>query len=147
MANTLRHSPPCPHFRSSSTGGGHIARRQGGIPACFRDAATPVLHIRQLHWKLHDSKVELRGGNQVLISWDLHNWLFPSCETSMPQPRCCNPGSYRVRFKLSSDEHDSTEPNEELHDKAGRGGDDGWACYVGSWARGDWSRSSSNGEQ
>jgi hypothetical protein len=38
MARTLRHSSPCSHFRSSSRGGGCVARQQGGISAFLRTA-------------------------------------------------------------------------------------------------------------
>jgi hypothetical protein len=114
-----------------------------------------VLHVRRLRWKFRGSeKVDLGGGDRVLVSWDLHNWLFPLRETSAPDATAAAslPSAHAVfvfRFELGSDggdERDSAEAKEkELLDKAGRGG--GWAGYVGRWTRGDWSESSSNVEQ
>ncbi|GJM98806.1 hypothetical protein PR202_ga15846 [Eleusine coracana subsp. coracana] len=46
-----------------------------------------VLHVRRLRWKFRGSeKVDLGGGDRVLVSWDLHNWLFPSREASSSLP-------------------------------------------------------------
>ncbi|XP_062199811.1 uncharacterized protein LOC133902221 [Phragmites australis] len=117
-----------------------------------------VLHVRRLRWKFRGSeKVDLGGGDRVLVSWDLHNWLFPQRETSPTDAAAAlavvaPPPAHAVfvfRFELGDggvEERDSAEAKEkELLDKAGGGGG-GWAGYVGRWGRGDWSESSSNGE-
>ncbi|OEL37125.1 hypothetical protein BAE44_0001858 [Dichanthelium oligosanthes] len=121
-----------------------------------------VLHVRRLRWKFRGSeKVDLGGGDRVLVSWDLHNWLFPARDTSPPDASAAaaalaaaaTPPAHAVfvfRFELADDggdgeERDSADAKEkELLDKAGGGG---WAGYVGRWGRGDWSESSSNGEK
>ncbi|KAF8657708.1 hypothetical protein HU200_059864 [Digitaria exilis] len=120
-----------------------------------------VLHVRRLRWKFRGSeKVDVGGGDRVLVSWDLHNWLFPTRDTSPPDASAAAaalaaaaaPPAHAVfvfRFELADagdgDERDTTEGKEkELLDKAGKGG---WAGYVGRWGRGDWSESSSNGEK
>ncbi|RLM87233.1 hypothetical protein C2845_PM04G13100 [Panicum miliaceum] len=120
-----------------------------------------VLHVRRLRWKFRGSeKVDLGGGDRVLVSWDLHNWLFPARDASPPDAAAAAaalaaaaaPPAHAVfvfRFQLadggSGEERDSADAREkELPDKAGGGG---WAGYVGRWGRGDWSESSSNGEK
>jgi hypothetical protein len=106
-----------------------------------------VLHVRRLRWKFRGSeKVDLGGGDRVLVSWDLHDWLFPSRDAS-PPPSPAH-AMFVFRFELGGDERDSAEvKGKELLDKGtGRGGN-GWAGLVGRWVRGDWSESSSNGEQ
>jgi hypothetical protein len=123
-----------------------------------------VLHVRRLRWKFRGSeKVDLGGGDRVLVSWDLHNWLFPARDTSPPGASAsaaavaalaaaATPSAHAVfvfRFELSGggngEERESADAKEkELLDKAGGGG---WAGYVGRWGRGDWSESSSNGEK
>jgi hypothetical protein len=62
-----------------------------------------VLHLRRLRWKFRGSeKVDLGGGDRVLVSWDLHDWLFPSRDASQPpSPRRADPaGSRHVRLPL-----------------------------------------------
>jgi hypothetical protein len=108
-----------------------------------------VLHVRRLRWKFRGSeKVDLGGGDRVLVSWDLHSWLFPSRDASPPDAAVAAPAHavFVFRFELGGDSAEVKE--KELLDKGtGRDGND-WTCYVGSrWARGDWSESSSNGEQ
>ncbi|RLN35370.1 hypothetical protein C2845_PM03G34620 [Panicum miliaceum] len=124
-----------------------------------------VLHVRRLRWKFRGSeKVDLGGGDRVLVSWDLHNWLFPARDASPPDASsaaaaaaaalaaAAAPPAHAVfvfRFELadggSGEERDSADAREkELPDKAGRGG---WAGYVGRWGRADWSESSSSGEK
>ncbi|GJN34002.1 hypothetical protein PR202_gb22633 [Eleusine coracana subsp. coracana] len=126
-----------------------------------------VLHVRRLRWKFRGSeKVDLGGGDRVLVSWDLHNWLFPSREASSSPPDAAAAATsldlaaapltpahavFVFRFELGNgsagDEHDAAEAKEkEPLDKAGGRGANGWAGYVGRWARGDSSESSSNGE-
>ncbi|KAJ6793134.1 uncharacterized protein M6B38_111160 [Iris pallida] len=37
-----------------------------------------IVEVRRLQWKFRGSdRVELGGGDAVLVSWDLHDWLFP----------------------------------------------------------------------
>ncbi|KAG2635044.1 uncharacterized protein LOC120660660 [Panicum virgatum] len=116
-----------------------------------------VLHVRRLRWKFRGSeKVDLGGGDRVLVSWDLHNWLFPARDASPPDaaaaaaPPAHAHAVFVFRFELadggSGEERDSADARaKEVPDKAGRGG---WAGYVGRWGRGrDWSESSSNGEK
>ncbi|CAN6195942.1 unnamed protein product [Urochloa humidicola] len=128
-----------------------------------------VLHVRRLRWKFRGSeKVDLGGGDRVLVSWDLHNWLFPTRDTSPPDASAAaaalaasaTPPAHAVfvfRFELADggdgDERGSADDakGKEPLDMAGRGGGGsgggGWAGYVGRWGRGDWSESSSNGEK
>ncbi|KAG8083850.1 hypothetical protein GUJ93_ZPchr0010g10629 [Zizania palustris] len=53
------------------------------------------------------------------------------------------------RFELGDtaaiEDGDAAEAKEDLLDNAGRGAG-AWAGYLGKWGRGDWSESSSNGE-
>ncbi|CAL5074312.1 unnamed protein product [Urochloa decumbens] len=124
-----------------------------------------VLHVRRLRWKFRGSeKVDLGDGDRVLVSWDLHNWLFPTRDTSPPDASAAAaaalaaaaavaPPAHAVfvfRFELADggEEIELVEAKEEeaLDTAAGRGGG-GWAGYVGRWGRGDWSESSSNGEK
>uniref|UniRef100_A0A0D9XDR4 DUF868 domain-containing protein n=1 Tax=Leersia perrieri TaxID=77586 RepID=A0A0D9XDR4_9ORYZ len=117
-----------------------------------------VLHIRRLRWKFRGTeKVDLGGGDGVQVSWDLHHWLFPNRDTSPgdasaviapPQPAHA---VFIFRFDLADtggEEPDSAEAKEkELIENAGKGdGGGAWAGYLGRWERGDWSESSSNGE-
>jgi hypothetical protein len=124
-----------------------------------------VLHVRRLRWKFRGTeKVDLGGGDRVLVSWDLHNWLFPARDTSPPDAAAAaaaaaalaaavTPPAHAVfvfRFELAGCNGEERDPaadaKEELLDSAGGGGG-GWAGYVGRWGRGDWSESSSNGEK
>ncbi|KAJ6818341.1 uncharacterized protein M6B38_408640 [Iris pallida] len=42
-----------------------------------------IVEVRRLQWKFRGSdRVELGGGDAVLVSWDLHDWLFPAKESS-----------------------------------------------------------------
>ncbi|KXG35635.1 uncharacterized protein LOC8054736 [Sorghum bicolor] len=128
-----------------------------------------VLHVRRLRWKFRGTeKVDLGGGDRVLVSWDLHNWLFPARDASPPDAAVAAaaltaavaPPAHAVfvfRFELAGcDDGEERDPaddakEKELLDKAGGvgvGGGGGWAGYVGRWGRGgDWSESSSNGEK
>lgn len=123
-----------------------------------------VLHVRRLRWKFRGTeKVDLGGGDRVLVSWDLHNWLFPARDTSPPDATAAAaalaaavaPPAHAVfvfRFELAGSGGEERDPaddakGKELPDKAAGGGG-GWAGYVGRWGRGgDWSESSSNGEK
>ncbi|XP_066382318.1 uncharacterized protein [Miscanthus floridulus] len=122
-----------------------------------------VLHLRRLRWKFRGTeKVDLGGGDRVLVSWDLHNWLFPARDTSPPDTAvaaaaaaAAAPPAHAVfvfRFELAGCDGEERVPADDakeklLLDKAGGGGG-GWAGYVGRWGRGgDWSESSSNGEK
>ena len=52
-----------------------------------------VLHIRRLRWKFRGSeKVDLGGGDRVLVSWDLHNWLFSALRPRRGPTRRGPPG-------------------------------------------------------
>ncbi|KAG8056760.1 hypothetical protein GUJ93_ZPchr0002g26315 [Zizania palustris] len=117
-----------------------------------------VLHIRRLRWKFRGTeKVDLGGGDAVLVSWDLHHWLFPTRDTAPadasavaapPQPAHA---VFVFRFELGDtagvEARDAAEAKEKelLDNNAGRGGG-AWAGYLGRWGRGDWSESSSNGD-
>ncbi|KAF0894137.1 hypothetical protein E2562_034874 [Oryza meyeriana var. granulata] len=115
-----------------------------------------VLHIRRLRWKFRGTeKVDLGGGDGVQVSWDLHHWLFPmrdtapayaSAVTAPPQPAHV---VFIFRFKLADivdEERDLAEVKEkELLENADRGGG-AWAGYLGRRGRGDWSESSTNGD-
>ncbi|XP_047050231.1 uncharacterized protein LOC124655369 [Lolium rigidum] len=120
-----------------------------------------VLHIRRLRWKFRGSeKVDLGGGDRVLVSWDLHNWLFsardpPLADAASVLAAAAPPPAQAVfvfRFELgdaaAGEERESAEAKEkELLDKARRGGGAGiLSGYLGRWGRGDWSETSSNGE-
>uniref|UniRef100_J3MXG0 DUF868 domain-containing protein n=1 Tax=Oryza brachyantha TaxID=4533 RepID=J3MXG0_ORYBR len=123
-----------------------------------------VLHIRRLRWKFRGTeKVDLGGGDGVQVSWDLHHWLFPTRDTAPadasavvapPQPAHA---VFIFRFELAhigGEERDSAEGKEkegkekEVLDNAGSGGGGvgAWAGYLGRWGSGDWSESSSNGD-
>lgn len=120
-----------------------------------------VLHIRRLRWKFRGTeKVDLGGGDRILVSWDLHNWLFPAPrDTTAPDAAllaaAALPPAHAVfvfRFELADGPAHSKEKEKEPLplDDDNRGplqGDGGWAGYVGRWGRGDWSESSSNGER
>ncbi|KQJ90244.1 uncharacterized protein LOC100838527 [Brachypodium distachyon] len=115
-----------------------------------------VLHIRRLRWKFRGSeKVDLGGGDRVQVSWDLHHWLFSARELAPVDAAsvlaAAPPPAHAVfvfRFELgdtAGEERDSAEAKEkELLDKARRGG--ALSGYLGRLGRGDWSESSSNGE-
>jgi hypothetical protein len=84
-------------------------------------------HTCRIRWKLHVStKVDRGGDNRVIVSWDLHNWLFPSRKTSSPPPPPPQRHGHGVAhamfifcFEVDSDEHDLAEAKEnELLDKA-----------------------------
>uniref|UniRef100_A0ACD5YF87 Uncharacterized protein n=1 Tax=Avena sativa TaxID=4498 RepID=A0ACD5YF87_AVESA len=117
-----------------------------------------VLHIRRLRWKFRGSeKVDLGGGDRVLVSWDLHNWLFSTREppltdaTSVLAAAAPPPAQavFVFRFELGdtvTEERESAEAKEkDLLDKSRRGGGV-LSSYLGRWGRGDWSETSSNGE-
>jgi hypothetical protein len=112
-----------------------------------------VLHVRRLRWKFRGTeRVDLGGGDRVLVSWDLHNWLFPARDASPPDAAAAAPvppahAIFVFRFELADagEERDPADAKEEeLLDNAGTGGG-GWPGYVSGWGRGDWSESSSNG--
>ncbi|KAM3275575.1 hypothetical protein ACQJBY_044131 [Aegilops geniculata] len=118
-----------------------------------------VLHIRRLRWKFRGSeKVDLGGGDRVQVSWDLHNWLFSAREPALTDAAsvlaAASPPAHAVfvfRFELGEtgggEERDTAEAKEkELLDKARRGGAGVLSGYLGRWGRGDWSETSSNGE-
>ncbi|KAJ1289683.1 hypothetical protein BS78_02G183200 [Paspalum vaginatum] len=120
-----------------------------------------VLHVRRLRWKFRGTeKVDLGGGDRVLVSWDLHNWLFPARDASPPDAAAAlaaaaaaaaaTPPAHAVfvfRFELAggegAEERDPTDDSREEEEEkekepvdgkatAGRG----WAGYVGRWGRG-----------
>ncbi|CAN6182289.1 unnamed protein product [Urochloa humidicola] len=115
-----------------------------------------VLHVRRLRWKFRGSeKVDLGGGDRVLVSWDLHNWLFPTGDTSPPDSAAAAlvaaaaPPAHAVfvfRFELADGEERGSADDAKGKEPLNSGGG-GWAGYVGRWGRGDWSESSSNGEK
>uniref|UniRef100_A0A453KXA9 DUF868 domain-containing protein n=1 Tax=Aegilops tauschii subsp. strangulata TaxID=200361 RepID=A0A453KXA9_AEGTS len=122
-------------------------------------AGERVLHIRRLRWKFRGSeKVDFGGGDRVQVSWDLHNWLFSAREPALTDAAsvlaAASPPAHAVfvfRFELGDtgggEERDTAEAKEkELLDKARRGGAGVLSGYLGRWGRGDWSETSSNGE-
>ncbi|VAI18041.1 unnamed protein product [Triticum turgidum subsp. durum] len=95
-----------------------------------------VLHIRRLRWKFRGSeKVDLGGGDRVQVSWDLHNWLFSAREPALTD-------AASVLAAASPPAHAVFVFRFELGDTAAGV----LSGYLGRWGRGDWSETSSNGE-
>ncbi|XP_066399433.1 uncharacterized protein [Miscanthus floridulus] len=150
--------------RAAAQGGQGRERDRAEVGMSVSVDGDRVLHVRRLRWKFRGTeKVDLGGGDRVLVSWDLHNWLFPAPDTSPPDAAvaaaaltaAAAPPAHAVfvfRFKLAGCNGEERDPaddakEKELLDKTGGGGG-GWAGYVGRWGRGgDWSESSSNGEK
>ncbi|KAJ6794898.1 Uncharacterized protein M6B38_228320 [Iris pallida] len=62
----------------------------------------PVVQVRRLRWKFRGSeRVNLGGGDRVLVSWDLHDWLFPSKKDTAAAPSSA-PDKQQQQLLLSS---------------------------------------------
>uniref|UniRef100_A0ACD5Y0X0 Uncharacterized protein n=1 Tax=Avena sativa TaxID=4498 RepID=A0ACD5Y0X0_AVESA len=113
-----------------------------------------VLHVRRLRWKFRGSeRVDLGGGDWVLVSWDLHKWLFPPREPP-PADAAAPTHAHAVfvfRFELGCG---GKVPQAEegvdflpLHKNASRTGMSIWRAYFQRWGQRDWSETGSKGER
>ncbi|ONM21801.1 hypothetical protein Zm00014a_015140 [Zea mays] len=109
-----------------------------------------VLHVRRLRWKFRGTeKLDLGAGDRVLVSWDLHDWLFPARDASPPAATA--PPAHAVfvfRFELAGRDGEERDPADAREKEVLQVGG-GLAGYVDGrrWGRGDWSESSSSGEK
>ncbi|KAL5232338.1 hypothetical protein ABZP36_031114 [Zizania latifolia] len=108
-----------------------------------------VLHVRRLRWKFRGSeRVDLGGGDRVQLSWDLHNWLFPSREPTPADASAHVHAVFVFRFELDGCEgREEAEEAKVLSDKARRRGTSGiLRGYFARWGQKDWSETRSNSE-
>jgi hypothetical protein len=110
-----------------------------------------VLHVRRLRWKFRGTeRVDLGGGDQVQVSWDLHRWLFPPREPP-PADAAAHAHAHAVfvfRFELGcGGEEPLAEEGKDLHlhENASRTSTGIWRAYFQRWGQRDWSETGSNG--
>ncbi|GJN16119.1 hypothetical protein PR202_gb03076 [Eleusine coracana subsp. coracana] len=115
-----------------------------------------VLHVRRLRWKFRGSeRLDLGGGDRVMVSWDLHNWLFPPRD---PPPADASTHSLAhavlvFRFELGAEEQREADSGKEKDlsssDKAAarRNTGGGWGGYLARWGQRDWSETGSSGDR
>uniref|UniRef100_A0A0D9X899 Uncharacterized protein n=1 Tax=Leersia perrieri TaxID=77586 RepID=A0A0D9X899_9ORYZ len=115
-----------------------------------------VLHVRRLRWKFRGSeRVDLGGGDNVQLSWDLHNWLFPQREAPPPDAAAAASAHavFVFRFELGGVDDEEREAAAEhakaaLPEKATRRDAAGiLRGYFARWGQKDWSETGSNGER
>ncbi|KAG8087556.1 hypothetical protein GUJ93_ZPchr0010g8801 [Zizania palustris] len=108
-----------------------------------------VLHVRRLRWKFRGSeRVDLGGGDRVQLSWDLHNWLFPSREPPPADTSAHVHAVFVFRFELDGCERrEEAEEAKVLSDKARRRDTSGiLRGYFARWGGKDWTETRSNSE-
>ncbi|XP_062192840.1 uncharacterized protein LOC133896282 [Phragmites australis] len=107
-----------------------------------------VLHVRRLRWKFRGSeRVDLGGSDQVQVSWDLHNWLFPPRQPA-PADASTNAHAHAVlvfRFELGGKEREA-DSGKDPSDKTARRNTGIWGGYLARWGQRDWSETGSNGD-
>ncbi|GJN03620.1 hypothetical protein PR202_ga21085 [Eleusine coracana subsp. coracana] len=138
--------------RDSRSGGGG-REKQADVGLSVSVDGERVLHVRRLRWKFRGSeRVDLGGGDRVMVSWDLHNWLFPPRD---PPPADASTHSLAhavlvFRFELGAEEQreaDSGKDKEPASDTAARRSAGVWGGYLARWGQRDWSETGSSGDR
>ncbi|KAJ6841055.1 uncharacterized protein M6B38_308920 [Iris pallida] len=108
----------------------------------------PVVQVRRLRWKFRGSeRVNLGGGDRVLVSWDLHDWLFPSKKDTAAAPSSA-PDKQQQQLLLSSAPSSDAMfvfrfESEEEEEEEGHFGKE-W-CFAKNWSETSSSNSNNGG--
>ncbi|KAJ6802692.1 uncharacterized protein M6B38_191080 [Iris pallida] len=103
----------------------------------------PVVQVRRLRWKFRGiERIDLGGGDRVQVSWDLHDFLFPSKKDA------ANPSPSEKQQHSSSSSSDAMlvfrfEREEEELEEEGHSGKE--FCFGKNWNESSSSSNSNNG--